>query len=76
MNTRKLKALLTLLDDPSDDVYSLVEEELLKEEVDVVTELERAWEVSGDNLFQERVENVIHHLQLKDVKKLIKESPF
>ncbi len=68
MEKAKLQALISLLDDPSEVVFNSVEEELLKEELEVVVELERAWEHSHDDVFQRRVENIIHNLQLRDVK--------
>ncbi len=68
MDKAKLQALISLLDDPNDVVFSSVEEELLKEELDVIIELERAWEHSKDDVFQRRVENIIHNLQFRDVK--------
>ncbi len=68
MDKDKVHALITLLDDPSEVVFNSVEEELLKEELDVIDELEKAWEGSVDDVFQRRVENIIHTLQVKDVK--------
>lgn len=61
-------ALISLLDDPSDEIFSTVEGELLKEEVDIVPDLEKAWESTYDSTYQRRLENLIHTLQFKDVK--------
>ncbi|WP_075601730.1 transglutaminase-like domain-containing protein [Saccharicrinis aurantiacus] len=71
MDKSKVNALIYLLDDPSKDVFSSVEKELLKSEIDIVDELEKAWEHSHDDVFQRRVENIIHSLQLRDVKRLL-----
>ncbi|TLX73433.1 hypothetical protein E9993_15060 [Labilibacter sediminis] len=71
MDKSKVHALISLLDDPSEVVFCSVEEELLKEEVEIVDELEKAWEDSHNDMFQRRVENIIHHLQIKDVKSLM-----
>ncbi len=68
MDKDKVHALITLLDDPNEVVFSSVEEALLQEELDVIIELEKAWEGSENDMFQRRVENIIHTLQLKDVK--------
>ena len=68
MDKTKVHALISLLDDPNEMIYSSVEEQLLKAEITVVDELEKAWEVSSDDVFQKRVENIIHTLQLNDVK--------
>ncbi|MFW5754894.1 MAG: transglutaminase-like domain-containing protein, partial [Marinilabiliaceae bacterium] len=72
METDKLKALIALLDDPNEEVFNSVEGELLKEEVEIVPELERAWEVQEDNFLQQRIENIIHSLQFRDVRKRFK----
>ncbi|NPA38052.1 MAG: hypothetical protein GXO47_14510 [Chlorobi bacterium] len=69
MDTKKLQALISLLDDPDAEIFSTVESELLKEEVEIVPELEKAWETSADDVFQKRVENIIHSLQFENLKK-------
>ncbi len=71
MDKIKVHALISLLDDPNELVFNSVEEALLKERIEVVDELERAWETSHNNEFQRRVENIIHTLQLKDVRSLM-----
>lgn len=71
MDTSKLKALIALLDDPNEEVYATVEGELLKEPIDVVPELEKAWESSPDGIFQKRVESIIHALQMNDISSAI-----
>jgi len=73
MDREKIKALITLLDDPNEEVFSTVESELLKEPVEIVPELEKAWEESLDGVFQERVENIIHSIQLNDVYSELKQ---
>jgi regulator of sirC expression with transglutaminase-like and TPR domain len=73
MDTKKLHALISLLDDPDVEIYSTVESVLRNEQIEIVPELERAWEVSVDRVFQERVENIIHSLQFDSLKKALKE---
>ncbi len=68
MDRKKILALISLLDDPNEQIFNTVEEELLKEEVDIVPELEKAWETSYNQEYQKRLENLIHSLQFKDVK--------
>lgn len=68
MDRNKIQALISLLDDPSDEIFNTVEGELLKEEVNIVPELEKAWESTLDANYQKRLENLIHTLQFKDVK--------
>ncbi|WP_439185198.1 transglutaminase-like domain-containing protein [Carboxylicivirga taeanensis] len=67
MDRDKIKALIALLDDPNDEVFSSVESALLREPVEIVPVLEKAWEQSLDGLFQTRVENIIHSIQLNDI---------
>lgn len=72
MDKNKIQALISLLDDPSDEIFNTVEGELLKEEVEIVPELEKAWESTLDATYQKRLENLIHTLQFKDVKDRIR----
>nr|WP_321410117.1 transglutaminase-like domain-containing protein [uncultured Carboxylicivirga sp.] len=67
MKKERIKALITLLDDPNEEVFSSVENELLKQRVNIVPELEEAWENSLDDLLQGRIESLIHNIQLKDI---------
>jgi len=69
MDIKKLQALITLLDDPDAGIYLKVESELLKGRVEIVPDLEKAWETSDDGIFQKRVENIIHSLQFRNLKK-------
>lgn len=72
MQADKIRALITLLDDPSREVFDSVEGELLKAEVDIVPELEKAWESQSNEIFQQRIEDIIHALQFRDVKQRFK----
>jgi regulator of sirC expression with transglutaminase-like and TPR domain len=72
MERNKIQALISLLDDPSEEIFTTVEGELLKEEVDIVPELEKAWEMAIDSNYQKRLENLIHNLQFRDVKERIR----
>jgi hypothetical protein len=66
MDSDKLQALITLLDDPDQSVYELVERELLKEKNLQVKELEQIWETSLDELIQTRIENLIQQIQFRE----------
>jgi hypothetical protein len=72
MNEYKLDSLITLLDDPDDSVFNLVLEEILKEDISIVDQLEHIWETSLDNLVQNRIELIIQRIQLTDTKEKIK----
>jgi regulator of sirC expression with transglutaminase-like and TPR domain len=69
MQKRRLKALIELLDDPDQIVFESVEKELLKENYRIIPELEQKWENSYDDFCQDRIENIIRHLQFKQTVK-------
>ncbi len=66
MNKTKLEALINLLDDQDTTVFGMVERELLKGNDDIIPELEKKWESSFDEGCQERIENIIQHIQFKE----------
>ncbi len=72
MNENKLDSLITLLDDPDDSVFNHVLEEIVKEDISLVDRLEHIWETSFDELVQNRIELIIHQIQLNDTKNRIK----
>lgn len=69
MSNRDVFAMISLLDDPDENVVSVVKEGLLKEGVKVIPILEEAWEGTVNSLFQSRIENVIQYIQFREVKK-------
>jgi len=64
----EIKALINLLDDPNDDVFKTVSENLVQKGPDVIPELEKAWENSLDKLYQERLEDLIQRIQFNTTK--------
>lgn len=68
MKRDRLKALISLLDDPDEMVFEMVEQELLKENHTIIPVLEKKWENSFDEVSQERIENLIQDLQFKKTK--------
>jgi regulator of sirC expression with transglutaminase-like and TPR domain len=72
MEKNRLTALINLLDDPDDTVFGMVEKELLKSNDDIIPELEKKWELSFDEPCQERIENIIQHIQFKETKNRLK----
>ncbi len=67
-NVAEIDALVKLLDDPDEEVFSHVQGKLLEYGNDVITYLETAWEQSLDTLLQERIENIVHAIQFTNVK--------
>lgn len=72
MKKKRLSALIDLLDDPDEMVYQTVEKELLKENHLIIPDLEEKWETSFDEIYQERIENLIQDLHFKQIKKQLK----
>ena len=63
METGAIKALITLLDDPDQEVFGPVAEKLLDQGEEVIPLLEQAWEHSLSPLVQDRIENLIADIQ-------------
>jgi len=64
---KELDALINLLEDNDREVVRIVEESLLDRGMGIVPELEKAWEGSPNELFQQRVENIIQDIQFDAV---------
>lgn len=68
---KEIKALLKLLDDSDNEVYNEVKSTLLKYGIEIIPELEKAWEESDNPNLQERIETIIYQIQFESSKKLI-----
>lgn len=68
-NHTEIEALIKLLDDPDSEIFRHVEDKLMSFGHDVVPHLESAWENSFDAILQERIENLIHKIQFRSVKR-------
>jgi regulator of sirC expression with transglutaminase-like and TPR domain len=68
MSENEIQALITLIDDPDEQVYTQVRERLVSLGGSVVPVLERAWEYAdlGD-LFRNRVEDILHTIHHRTV---------
>lgn len=58
-----LKALINLIDDPDNSIYLDVKTQIISFGEEAIPLLENAWESSFDSLVQDRLENIIHHIQ-------------
>ncbi|RYF21134.1 MAG: hypothetical protein EOO42_11105 [Flavobacteriales bacterium] len=67
-NLKEIEALVKLLDDPDPEIYQHVQERLLQYGNEAVSELENAWGQSLDTVLHERIENIVHTIQFKNVK--------
>ena len=69
MNEKEVESLIKLLDDPDTEIANHVEEKLLSYGNDVIEYLEKAWAQSFDVLLQERIENLVHKIQFRNIKR-------
>jgi regulator of sirC expression with transglutaminase-like and TPR domain len=60
---KELNALISLLDEPNEDIFQQIRHKLLFYGMDAVPVLENAWDNSFDNLIQDRIEEIIHDIQ-------------
>ncbi len=65
--TKELKALLHLLDDPDREVFETVSDKIIHYGKEVIPKLENLWESTMDGSVQERIENIIHKVNFNDV---------
>ena len=66
--TREIEALLHLIDDPDDEVYTTVYEKIISLGKQVIPNLEHLWENTADEYIQERIEMLIHSLHFRDLQ--------
>lgn len=64
MEAKEINALIALLDDPDKEVFTAVSSKIVNEGTSVVHLLEKAWEASLNELVQQRIESLIHSIQL------------
>lgn len=63
MEERKIKALISLLDDDDIEVVAQVEKEFLAQGGSVIPYLEKEWEQNFNPVVQKRIEDLVHILQ-------------
>ncbi|MBK6831801.1 MAG: transglutaminase family protein [Flavobacteriales bacterium] len=73
MSHNEIRALITLIDDPDETIYSQVRERIVQMGDNIVPDLERAWEIDdfGD-LFRNRIEDLLHTIHLATVTDRLK----
>jgi regulator of sirC expression with transglutaminase-like and TPR domain len=72
MERSKIDALIALLDDTDAEVVNMVTDNLLKQGISIIPQLEKAWESAPDEKTQERLELVIHNIQFETTKENLK----
>ena len=68
----EIKALISLLDDTDKEVYHHIEEKLLSLGRDAIPVLENAWSNSFDAVLQQRIESIVHKIQVDSLKEDLK----
>jgi regulator of sirC expression with transglutaminase-like and TPR domain len=66
--TKEIYALLHLIDDPDEEVFSTVSERIVSYGKGIIPNLENLWENTPDEATQERIELLIHSLHFRDLK--------
>jgi regulator of sirC expression with transglutaminase-like and TPR domain len=70
LKNKELNALISLLDEPDDEIFSHVRERLFSYGNSAIPLLEDAWDTSYDNnSVQHRIEGIIHDIQFDNVFK-------
>jgi regulator of sirC expression with transglutaminase-like and TPR domain len=64
---KEIKALLHLIDDPDEDVYTTVSEKILSFGKEIIPNLEHLWENIHDEEAQERIETLIHRVHYREL---------
>lgn len=67
MNQNELQALISLLDDPDENIFQHIKEKILSLGQEIIPLLENAWEYSFDPLIQSRIEDIIHKIQFEKI---------
>lgn len=67
IKNNQLQALINLLDEPDDDIYSEIRQKMVSFGPDVVPFLEEQWGKGNSDLRQKRLLNIIHKLQLEEL---------
>jgi regulator of sirC expression with transglutaminase-like and TPR domain len=65
----ELTALMSLLDEPNDDIFQAIHDRIFAHGMEAVPVLEHAWENTFDTEIQHRIEDLIHQIQFEDLKK-------
>lgn len=68
INKKELNALIHLLDDPDEIIYSEIKNKFVSLGPPAIPHLEFAWENTYDIIMQKRIEQIIHDIQFKKLK--------
>src|SRR3954462_8557992 len=72
MSLKEVIALITLLDDPDEIIYTQVKERFVTLGPPAIPHLETAWENSFDAIMKKRLETIIHTIQFESLQNALK----
>jgi len=67
--TDEIAALYTLIDDPDEEVFGVVSDRIVNYGTTIIPTLEHWWETTPNEQVQTRIENLIHRLQFRDLRR-------
>ena len=67
--TDEIAALYTLIDDPDEEVFGVVSDRIVNYGTPIIPTLEHWWETTPNEQVHNRIENLIHRLQLRDLRR-------
>lgn len=67
-DSNELNALIRLLDDSDHEVFEHIQDRIVHLGKEVIPFLENAWKSSMDVIMQQRIESIIHMIQLEDLR--------
>lgn len=70
---KEIQALFHLIDDPDNEVYSTVANQLLNYGKEIIPGLEHLWETTEDEDIQERIAQLIHRVHFQDVQQELRQ---
>jgi regulator of sirC expression with transglutaminase-like and TPR domain len=65
---KELQALISLLDEPDEDIFRTIRERIFAHGINAVPILESVWESSFDPVIQHRIEELIHQIQFDNLR--------
>ncbi len=73
MSDKEIQALISLLQDSDENVLQIVKGNLLDKGIDIIPDLEHAWETTLNEEYQQRIEDIIQNIHFKSIKQELKE---
>lgn len=73
IENKELKALISLLEDPNNEIFELVSQKLKEMGTPIISQLEEAWKNTLNEFYQDRLEDVIQKIQFNDLRSQLTE---